>query len=73
MDEKKLNQAIIDTFKVRQTPIPKSFLETMAEIDTSLLERSWPSVQLSENDASFSNCWTTLQNHLEKLDKIFKR
>ncbi len=65
----KLTDAIQETFARRETEIPKSLVEFAKNVDTNVLEKSWNSVKLTNEDASFEDAWELFQKHLKKLDQ----
>lgn len=68
-EPKKLKEAIRETFSRRKTPIPKSFVDFAKDVDTSVLEDSWKSVKLTNEDKSFEFAWQLLLKHLSNIDQ----
>ncbi len=68
-NSKKLTDAILETFARRETAIPKSFVEFAKNVDTNVLEKSWNSVKLTNEDTSFEDAWGLLLKHLKRVDQ----
>ncbi len=69
-DEKKVAEAIRQTFVNRSTELPPSLAERAKEFDRALLEASWPGVRVMDEKADFDETWGTLLKHLTTLDKM---
>lgn len=65
----KLKEAILETFSRRETPIPTSFVGFAKDVDTNVLENSWRSVKLTNEDTNFEDAWKLLLKHLSKIDQ----
>ncbi|MBL7670923.1 MAG: nucleotidyl transferase AbiEii/AbiGii toxin family protein [Bdellovibrionaceae bacterium] len=65
----KLKEAILETFSRRETPIPTSFVDFAKDVDTNVLENSWRSVKLTNEDTNFEDAWKLLLKHLSKIDQ----
>lgn len=69
----KLASAIRLTFSNRDTEIPKSFLEYFDQLDLTILERSWGSVELSGPKMSFPTCKRKLKGVMSGIDEILNK
>lgn len=66
-----LKVAINKCFKFRETKIPKDFSKSLRAIDTTLLEKGWPSVTASlKTKKSFSEVFNFLIKEFEKIKKL---
>jgi len=66
-----LAQAIRACFGYRKTEIPKKFSLTLSKLDTTNLERGWPSAVASvRNPPSFKLAFETVLVELKRMDKI---
>lgn len=68
-DAKILWDAIKETFKNRNTDLPKSFYQTVDTFDTSILVAGWPGVKIIEDKPLFKKIWDDLKELLQQLDK----
>jgi len=65
---KSLVPAILKTFKNRGTAVPTSLAAFEKQLDFTILERSWGSVELAGGKMSFEDCRSRFQRLLKKLD-----
>jgi predicted nucleotidyltransferase component of viral defense system len=69
-DRKALLAAIRRTFETRGTALPPSLLAEAKRFDLIILRSAWPSVELSDESATFDGQWASLLDILADLDKI---
>ena len=68
-DPKTLAEAIVSTFKIRQTAIPSSFHKTAQATDATSLSDSWGALDLpQESPIKFDRCWREFINCLAVVD-----
>lgn len=65
-----LKGAITRTFSNRGSEMPTSLAEFFRELDITILERSWGSVELSGGKMSFASCQRQLLEVLKEIDKL---
>ncbi len=69
-DPDRLRGAIQLTFKNRNTSVPRSFLEEVKELNLTLFNIAWPSVQLSTPPQPFSKVWKEFLHVCAALDQL---
>lgn len=69
-DQKKVIEAIRQTFANRSTEIPASLVEKAREFDRAMLTAAWPGVQVMDEKTSFDDTWSALMKHLSVLDGL---
>lgn len=67
-DRGKITDAIRETFKHRDTPLPSSFLTEAEGFDKTILKATWPGVRVLGKKVDFDEAWKTLMNHLAEAD-----
>lgn len=70
-DKKDLNEAVVATFKTRETEIPESFHAFAKGLNLKQIEASWRSVRIAQ-DLDFETVWKRTLSMLEKFDEGFK-
>lgn len=71
-ESQELVPALQETFKNRETKLPESFFKFASELDYTILERSWGSVDLAGGNISFEDCKERLKFLLKDLDLFLK-
>lgn len=70
--EKSLVSAARRTFDNRRTILPESFEAFFVELDLSILERSWGSVELAGTNMNFEDCKKRLRIVMRALDLLLE-
>jgi len=70
-DKKALNEAVIATFKTRETEIPESFHTFAKGLNLKQIEASWRSVRIAQ-ELDFETVWKRTLSMLKKFDEGFK-
>jgi predicted nucleotidyltransferase component of viral defense system len=65
-----LLEAVKKTFQGRETPLPKSFMDSAIAFDLSVLRGAWGSVDLSDSTVTFDDSWKALLLCLKKMDTV---
>ncbi len=68
-DIPELLQAVKSTFHKRQTPLPKSFSESLLAMDINTLMSAWNSVEIIGAEITFNSIWEKLLKLIKVLDE----
>jgi predicted nucleotidyltransferase component of viral defense system len=66
-DKHTLLQAITETFMIRKTELPLSFVAAADRIDRTILKAGWPGIEVDQK-GTFEEAWRTFLFHLKDLD-----
>ena len=70
-NQRNMTDAIRQTFKNRDTPLPSSFLVGAETFDKTILKAAWPGIRVLNQKADFDEAWKTLMGCFRDLDRHF--
>lgn len=71
-DDKKLHDAILETFQNRGTSLPPSLTKAVENLDVKVFRTAWPSVRVFDYKPEFESVWQELVSKLTRLDRLLK-
>lgn len=71
-NRQKLKEAIVMTFRTRNTPVPKSLFQFASTLELGILEAGWKSIIVPGKKPTFSQAWGTLLQHFQELDSLLQ-